>query len=745
MKIKNKIIKLITGITLVTVTILFVLLYWYAYYHQNEPTQNTHINEALFLKPLTFENDIQFNQKNPRNLFATLINNLILWQFCDYYSFTDRIIDCISPVPMDTQVTDLSLFTTNWARKFSIITAALLNTEYTLQQIPAIASGNKCLINIPDKGSVQTFYLAKREDNNWYFTEKNFTSPENIRKYHIFANQISKFQNQEEMFLSSPKGAYTTFVLASREKYDFVFQQAMDVMELNWVNPLIKHKYSRFIAHLLFKVLEFKDVSIVSVARSVPAYDTKYILCTTKNHDSSIFMSKKNINNKGNYKWWFNKKALDNALYIYLNVKGVTQSVNHKNLLWYFLDGLGMNNLNLFYTSIFGIPSILLLSILIGFFIFYCFYFVSKWLIRSFFQLLLFITTKKNIKNLSTCSALLIAVFSYDQIISYPFMYYYKFYLFYAYLRTIAYGILLIWWSCEIINMTCSIFIYFSKKRYKNKFQLDFTVEIIKRLLCILIIVVFSGILFQKLGLDMTSFLAAMGLGGIALAYAGKDTIENLLGSIMIAIEKPFDLGDWIIIENVEGNVEHIGLRSTRIREFKDSYLTVPNVKFITSPVINMEKRMYRRYKTLLSLEHSTPTSLILSLTEGITELIKVTPGMRKEDYFVRVYDFGNTSLNVLVYVFFTAPDWETELRERERFILNIKRLIDKLNIKLAFPEQTIYLTKHKEIDFESNSELNTEQLRVKTTQAKSIARKIVEKFMGNPPKEPLPFKYESK
>ncbi len=87
-----------------------------------------------------------------------------------------------------------------------------------------------------------------------------------------------------------------------------------------------------------------------------------------------------------------------------------------------------------------------------------------------------------------------------------------------------------------------------------------------------------------------------MGIGALAIALAGNEATENLLGTILITIEKPFTIGDWILINKVEGTVEHVGLRSTRIKTFYDSYLTMPNAKFITTPIDNMEERQARRY-----------------------------------------------------------------------------------------------------------------------------------------------------
>ncbi|MDJ0767883.1 MAG: mechanosensitive ion channel [Ilumatobacter sp.] len=110
------------------------------------------------------------------------------------------------------------------------------------------------------------------------------------------------------------------------------------------------------------------------------------------------------------------------------------------------------------------------------------------------------------------------------------------------------------------------------------------------------------GILFvlSNLDVNITSLIAGLGLGGLAIALAAQDTVRNLLGGVTIFADKPFEVGDWVVVDGVEGTVEQVGFRSTRVRTFYNSQVTVPNGRLMDAGVDNMGRRHWRRYKTTL-------------------------------------------------------------------------------------------------------------------------------------------------
>lgn len=194
------------------------------------------------------------------------------------------------------------------------------------------------------------------------------------------------------------------------------------------------------------------------------------------------------------------------------------------------------------------------------------------------------------------------------------------------------------------------------------------------------------------LGHDSTRILAALGIGGVALALASKNTVENVFGTLMIVSTRPFAIGHFIIIDDIEGEVEHVGLRSTTIRTFYNSLVTVPNSHFITTPVDNMGKRKYRRFKTTMRLAYGTPPEKLVAFTEGLREIVFKTARIDSNRPHIRLYDFGDSSIEILIYLHIRCINRMEELEIRERFILDSMHLAEKLEVAFAFPTRTVYM-----------------------------------------------------
>jgi MscS family membrane protein len=228
-------------------------------------------------------------------------------------------------------------------------------------------------------------------------------------------------------------------------------------------------------------------------------------------------------------------------------------------------------------------------------------------------------------------------------------------------------------------------------KRSEAKFD-DILVPLLRKTLKVFIVA--FGIVYgaQNLKIDIVPLLTGLGIGGLAFAFAAKDTIENFFGSIAVILDRPFEVGDWVLIGDVEGTVEELGFRSTRIRTFYNSQVTVPNATLVRANVDNYGRRTYRRWKTYIGVQYDTSPEKLLAFTEGIRELVRRHPYTRKDFYQVWCNDFGDSSLNILLYVFHQVPDWATELRERERLFVDIVRLADRLGVEFAFPTRTVHL-----------------------------------------------------
>ncbi len=249
-------------------------------------------------------------------------------------------------------------------------------------------------------------------------------------------------------------------------------------------------------------------------------------------------------------------------------------------------------------------------------------------------------------------------------------------------------GIAGIWASWHVVDLVSDIF-YAKALTTSNKVD-DVLIPLLRK--AIKAIVVLIGIIFilSNLNMNVTGLFAGLGLGGLAFALAAKDTIQNLFGSLSVLIDQSFHVGDWVVIEDVEGTVEEVGLRSTRIRTFYDSQVVVPNSRLITATVDNMGKRRYRRLKLTLAVTYDTSPDKLEALCEGIRELVRLNDYTRKDYYHVYFHEMADSYLGILIYIFFSTPDWGSELRERHHFLINVMRLAETMGVQFAFPSRTV-------------------------------------------------------
>ena len=220
----------------------------------------------------------------------------------------------------------------------------------------------------------------------------------------------------------------------------------------------------------------------------------------------------------------------------------------------------------------------------------------------------------------------------------------------------------------------------------------DQLVPLVNKSLKIFIAIAGSLIVLQNFNVNVTALLAGLSIGGLAFALAAQDTIKNLFGSIMIFIDRPFQIGDWVVSTDFEGVIEEVGFRSTRVRTFANSLVSIPNGKLADQTIDNMGRRVFRRYNTSLGLTYDTPVELIETYVKGLKEIVKLHPHTRKDYYEIHFHSYGDFSLNILVYIFFEAPDWSEELVARHEFNLETKKLAEALGINFAFPTQTIQI-----------------------------------------------------
>ncbi|HCI71334.1 MAG TPA: mechanosensitive ion channel family protein, partial [Balneola sp.] len=238
----------------------------------------------------------------------------------------------------------------------------------------------------------------------------------------------------------------------------------------------------------------------------------------------------------------------------------------------------------------------------------------------------------------------------------------------------------------------------------------DQLVPLIRKTLRFFVLVMGAILILQNNGYNVASLIAGLGIGGLAVALAARDTLANFFGSVTIFVDKPFRIGDWIKVAGVEGTVEEVGFRSTRIRTFYNSLVSVPNSNISNNEVDNLGLREYRRLRTTLNLTYSTTPEQMEAFVEGIKAIVKSNSHFRQDFYEVHFNAFGAHSLDVMIYVFFKVPDWSTELQQKHNFFLEILKLAQEVGVEFAFPTQTLHVDSFHKDEPRQVGELKSEE-----------------------------------
>ena len=261
----------------------------------------------------------------------------------------------------------------------------------------------------------------------------------------------------------------------------------------------------------------------------------------------------------------------------------------------------------------------------------------------------------------------------------------------FIFLLEIVFSLLVIWLASRISKFVQ----YYSETHVKESKSLDaHMVSMLVKILKAFIVLVGILIAIQNVGINIVSLMAGLGLGGLALALAAKDTAANFFGSLMIMIDRPFKVGDWISVPGVEGDVEDVGIRSTKIRTFYNSVISVPNSVMASEKIDNLGARKYRRVKIYLGITYDSSPEKIEIFLEGLKKIIQANPTSKKDAFHVVFNDFGPSSLDILLYFFLKVPDWAAELVERQNIFLEILRLAKEVGVNFAYPSQSIYMEK---------------------------------------------------
>jgi MscS family membrane protein len=237
-------------------------------------------------------------------------------------------------------------------------------------------------------------------------------------------------------------------------------------------------------------------------------------------------------------------------------------------------------------------------------------------------------------------------------------------------------------WAFRLVNIVHDVVMLFDTDD-----QLDGTEKtLISALQSVLrFAIIFVGAVFvaDSMGFDLTSLIAGLGISGLALALAAKDSISNFFGAITVLLDRPFKVGDWIIVGAAEGEVIEINLRTTLIRTSADTIITMPNANLVNTPVENVGKRRWRRWQTQLHLDINADGEAVDAFCQRVLKAIEEHPKTLKEEAsFCQVSMISATSLDVDLNLYWDVSGGVEERQERAKLIIQIKNIAEDLGIE---------------------------------------------------------------
>lgn len=260
-------------------------------------------------------------------------------------------------------------------------------------------------------------------------------------------------------------------------------------------------------------------------------------------------------------------------------------------------------------------------------------------------------------------------------------------------------------------------YLYFTNtyKKRNIEFRKEL-VNLVKQIVKVVIFIIAFLLFLNEMDINITGFVASLGLGGLVIAMASKDTISNFFGSLKIIFDESFSQGDWIKVADVEGTVVELGFISTKIRTFDNALISLPNAKLANESVKNWNRReVGRRIKMHIGVSYNASREDLIKAVDEIREMLSSHPNIAtqskigtirrkstlvessdllgvKSTLLVHVDTFGDSAINILIYAFSKTTNWAQWLEVKQDVLMKIWEILEKNNLELAFPTQTIHL-----------------------------------------------------
>ena len=248
------------------------------------------------------------------------------------------------------------------------------------------------------------------------------------------------------------------------------------------------------------------------------------------------------------------------------------------------------------------------------------------------------------------------------------------------------------WILYNIADSTNDLFIHIL-----NKFGYNIDESLSKILsTCVRTLLLFLGFasIISAWGFDISGFIAGLSIGGLAVSLAAKDSLSNIFAGLIILVDKPFSVGDWIVCNNIEGVVESISFRSTNVRTFPQALVYIPNTLITNTPIINYTKRDRRRIDITLSVTYNTTAQQMKDLVAEIRQMLIARKDIYAEDLSVAFTNMNSSSLDIVIVCYCHFTDYAGFAATKEAINLSIINILQEVGASAAFPSTSIYIEK---------------------------------------------------
>ncbi len=251
--------------------------------------------------------------------------------------------------------------------------------------------------------------------------------------------------------------------------------------------------------------------------------------------------------------------------------------------------------------------------------------------------------------------------------------------------------IILITWG--IYNLMGESSVLFERMHKAYDIKVDkILFPFMSKALRLILLALATTIIAEKWGYNIQGFVAGLGLGGLAFALAAKDAAANIIAGIFIILDKPFTIGDWLSNDSLEGSIEDISFRTTKIRAIDQSLIIVPNSKLTNEAVINFSRRGKRRVSLNLGLTYRTSREKMQTCVESIRYMLENHPQVCTDGILVRFDKFNSSSLDILIYFFTDTPEFDEYFKIKEDVNFKIMDILQNQGVSMAFPSTSVYV-----------------------------------------------------